>query len=528
LIPFDATGAFRPAADGEELRLLAVRGAGVTVFSQSLGLGLQVIATVILARLLTPADFGLVAIVTTFSLLLMNVGLNGFTEAVLQREQIDHALASNVFWINVGLGVFLTIGFAAAGLVLARLYGDPRVARVAAALSVTIFFSSISVQHLALLKRAMRFSVVSANDILARTVSVVVSILFGWAAWGYWALVAGAIALPLATSVGAWTLCRWVPGPPQRHVGTRPMVRFALNTYGRFTATYLTWNLDNLLIGWLFGPASLGFYKKAYDLFVLPLNQLSSPLTAVAVSTLSRLNRNSTEQKRYFLGSLSTLAFAGMGLGAYLTLIGKDLVFLLLGPGWEPSGRIFTFFGPAIGVMLLYGTNGWIHLSIGRVDRWLRWGLVEFTVIGFAFLIALPWGPVGIAVAWVLSYWILTIPALWYAGRPIHLGIAAVIAAVWKYLLASALAACASALIIRGFPSLAGASGGVGAFGRIVVLSVLFGALYLCAVVLLHRGYAPLSRSAQLLRDVIVRNPPRRSPAQNEDPFASMKGYEVS
>ena len=501
--PFDANGAFRGAVDGDGLRRLAVRGAGVTVLAQSLGFAIQMIATVVLARLLTPADFGLVTMVTTFSLLLMNFGLNGFTEAVLQREEIDHALASNLFWINVGLGFLLTIGFAAAGPLLARFYGDLRVAAVAVAMSVTIFFTCLSVQHLALLKRAMRFSDVSANDILARTVSVALSIFLARAGWGYWALVAGAVAIPLATSAGAWALCRWVPGLPRRGVGTGPMVRFAINTYGRFTANYLTRNLDNLLVGWRFGPQPLGFYKKAYDLFVLPANQLSAPLTTVAVSTLSRLTGDSIQYRRYYLSALSLMAFVGMGLGADLTLVGKDLILLLLGPQWEESGRIFTFFGPGIGIMLLYYTHGWIHLSIGRADRWFRWGIVEFTVTGLLFLLGLRWGPVGIAVAWATSFWILTIPALWYAGRPARLGIASVIAAVWKYPLASALAGCTSAVIIQGIPPFVAASGAVGAVARIVMISLLFGVLYLGAVILLHRGCAPLYHVAGLLQEMI-------------------------
>src|SRR5216117_2147101 len=202
--PFDASGAFRPTAHGDGLRRLAVRGAGVTVLSQGLGFAIQMIATVILARLLTPEDFGLMGMVTTFSLLLLNVGLNGFTEAVVQREQIDDALVSNLFWINAGVGLLLTIAFACGGPLLARLYGEPRVAGVASAVAVTILFTSLSVQHLALLKRAMRFSDVSANDIVARTISVAVSILLGWAAWGYWALVAGTVAQPVATCLGAW------------------------------------------------------------------------------------------------------------------------------------------------------------------------------------------------------------------------------------------------------------------------------------------------------------------------------------
>src|SRR5262249_61325932 len=129
--PFDENGRFRPPGDGGELRRLALRGAGATVLSQGLTFAIHMIAIVVLARLLTAADFGLVTMVSTFSLLLLNFGLNGITEAVIQREEMDHALASNVFWINVGCGLFLTIAFAAAGAVLSLFYWDRRVGRPA-------------------------------------------------------------------------------------------------------------------------------------------------------------------------------------------------------------------------------------------------------------------------------------------------------------------------------------------------------------------------------------------------------------
>ena len=498
---FDSRGAFHPAAGA--VPRLAVRGAGITVISQALGLAIQIIATVVLARLLTPQDFGVVTMVTTFSLLLVNFGLNGFTEAILQRDEIDHFLASNLFWINVGVGFLLMIGFAAAGSLLARFYGDPRVARVAFGMSVTILLTSTSVQHLALLKRAMRFSVVSANDILARAVAVAVSIVLGWAGWGYWALVAGAVALPLCTCIGAWSLCRWVPSLPRRAVGTGPTVRFAINTYGQFGVNYFARNLDNLLVGWRFNAQSLGFYKKAYDLFALSASQLVSPLTVVAVSALSRLKRDPVQYRRYLLSALAVVAFVGMGVGADLTLVGNDVIRLLLGPGWGPAGRIFTFFGPGIGVMLLYGTHGWIHLSIGRADRWFRWGIAEFTVTALLFFLGLPWGPVGVAVAWTASFWILAIPAFYYAGRPIDLGITPVIAAVWKYVLSALLAGCASAAMIQVLPSFAGASAPAAAFMRILITSVFFGTLYLGVVILLHQGCGPIYQLARLSRETV-------------------------
>jgi len=317
---------------------------------------------------------------------------NGFTEAVLKWTEIDHALASNLFWINLGAGALFTIGFAALGPVLGWFYSDARVTGVTFGVSLTILITSASVIHLALLRRAMCFFAVSANDILARVVCVAVSIFLGWAGWGYWALVAGIIALALSTSIGAWILCRWVPSFPSRAEGTTSVVRFAMHVYGQFSVNYFARNTDNLLVGWRFSAQALGFYKKAYDLFALSASQLVSPLTAVAVAALSRLNQNSVQYKRYLLSSLGVVAFVGMGLGVDLTLVGKDVIRLLLGPGWEESGRIFTYFGPGIGIMLLYGTHGWIHLSIGTADRWFRWGIVEFAFTFLLFLVALPLG----------------------------------------------------------------------------------------------------------------------------------------
>jgi len=503
LKPFDANGNFAPAAEGRELRHLAIQGAGVSVLSHGMAFAIQVVATVVLARLLTPSDYGVVTMVTTFSLLLTSFGLNGFTEGVLQRDDIDHFLVSNLFWINLSMGLLLTVGFASAGSLLARFFGNPHVRHAAAGMSLTILISSSSVLHLALLKRAMRFPALSATSVIAQAVSVTVSILLGLAGWGYWALVAGNVAQQLSMSVGAWTLCRWTPSFPRRAPGTASMVRFAMNVYSHFTVSYAAMNLDNLLVGWRFNARSLGFYKKAFDLFYLPANQLLSPVGAVAVSALSRLRRDPIQFQRYFLSGLSIIALVGMAIGADLTLVGPDLIRLILGPRWDVSGHIFRFFGPGIGLMLVYGTHGWLHLSIGKADRWFRWGIIELVVTGSLFVLGLRWGPVGVATAWTTSFCVLTIPAFWYAGKPINFGIMPVLGATWKFFVSSLLSGCVCAEVSRGIPSLMSASGPLAAALRAVVVSLMFGALYLASVVLLHGGFAPLRRLVNLVRDTL-------------------------
>ena len=261
--PFNADGSFQPSAVGSELRFLAIRGAGASVLSQGIAFAVQTIATMVLARILTPADFGVVTMVTTFSLLLVSFGLNGFTELILQRDRVDLTLASNLFWINLGASLLLAVGFASTGSLLARFYGNPHVRLVAVGMSATIFLSGTSVLHLALLKRAMEFTALSVNGIIATVLSVTVSILLGLGGWGYWALVVGNITLQTSISMGAWILCRWTPSLPRRLADTRSAMRFALNVYSHFIVSYFTSNLDNLLVGWRFNAQNLGVLQES-------------------------------------------------------------------------------------------------------------------------------------------------------------------------------------------------------------------------------------------------------------------------
>src|SRR5215467_4983317 len=252
MIPFDAKGVFHPTAVGRELPRFAIRGAAATVLASGVGLAVQVVGTIVLARLLTPADFGVVTMVTTFSLLLASFGLNGFTEAIIQFEEMDHYTASNLFWLNLGGGLVLAIAFAAGGSLLARLYHNPLVANVAVGVSLAIFIGTTSVVHLALLKRSMRFGVTSTNDFVGRVVYTAVPIFLAWRGWGYWALVAGIVAQQLGLTIGAWWLCRWIPSLPRRTGKTGAAIWFAAKVYGRFSLRYCTQNIDNLLVGWRF------------------------------------------------------------------------------------------------------------------------------------------------------------------------------------------------------------------------------------------------------------------------------------
>ena len=502
--PFQSDGTFHPIAAGKGLRRMAVRGAGAAIAGSAGNFVLQIGSVVVLARLLSRADFGIVTMVTTFSLLLRSFGLNGFTELIMQREELTESLTSNLFWLSVGIGTVLTLAFASSGFLLALFFHNPAVIQVTRGMSLTIVIGCLGYVHTGLLRRAMRFRATAIISFTGQVVQCIVSIVLATAGWHHWALVWGSVAQTAVMSVGALLVCHWIPGLPCRAPGTASGFRYAMNVYAHFAFTYFTQNTDNLLVGWKFGDSALGFYKRAYDLFVLPQTQLLAPLSAVVVSTLSRVHRDPEQFKRYTLRTLSVLAFVGMGIGANFALIGEDLIRFLFGPGWEQAGRIFALFGPGIGVMLLYNTHGWIHLSIGRPGRWLRWGLMEFVCTASLFALTLRWGPSGIAFAWTASYFLLMFPGFWYAGRPVGLGIEPMLAAVWKFFAASVFAGCATALLDRTMPpftSPAGSAGG--ALVRMVLNSSLFLCLYLAGISALYKGFAPLRQTASLLREFL-------------------------
>jgi polysaccharide transporter, PST family len=486
-----------------DLRKRTIRGAGANIFSQILSLLVQLIGTMVLARLLTPADFGLVAMVTTFSLLVMNFGYNGFIEAIIQKEDIDHHVITSLFWLNAAISICLTLLFMCAAPFIAAFYDEPGVSNIVIWLSFSILLCGLSTIHTALLTRNMEFYATSGISLASKIISVIVPIVLAWMGWGLWSLVAGIISMQVATVAGVWIFCGWRPGQPTSPKGVAPIIKFALNTYGNFSLNYTSRNADNLLVGWYSGSQSLGFYKKAYDLFALPASLLTSQLTGVALAAMSRLSRNPGEYRRAYLDAVSKLAFIGMPLSAFFVLTGHDLVLLILGEQWQRSGEIFMYFGLGMGVMLIYATHGWIHLSLGRADRWFRWGIVELIVTVSLFIAATPLGPEWIAMAWTASFCLLIGPGLSYAGKPVNLTFFSILSVTWKYFASASIAGLLSWLVIPliGIPVLKNAM-----LDRLVGVSIngIFCLLlYLILIVLFYGSAKPILQFIATLNDMI-------------------------
>lgn len=494
---------FTDIIDKTNLKNLALRSSRATVFSRILCQLIQTIGTIILARILVPIDFGLVAMVLVFSAILIEFGTLRLGDATIQRENINHGQISALFWTNFAICTFLSIVLSLLSSFISDFYNEPRLELIAAVLSISYIFSGLSIQHIALLQRTMQFDKFAKIQIYSTLLSTVLSIVFALIGYGYWSIVFRHISLTFFVTVFAWNYCRWVPGRPTIDSQVKEMYVFGINSLGNYFTGYIVRSIDKFLLGYKFDANHLGNYDRAYHLFVLPVNQLSYPFTSVAVATLSRLKNDPILYKQYFIKAFSFLAFFGMYITTLGFIIGDDFIILLLGNDWQFAGRIFTIFSTGIGMMLLYGTNGWLHLSLGRADRFFRWGVFSSIATVLLFIASISYGAIGISTAYSLSFYILLIPCIYYAGKPIELGIWQIINAFYRHVISAFLSCLICWYVLNYSQMFSDAYHGSLIIIRMIIAVILCTIFYSIFTVILYRGLLPFRQSYKIIMRLI-------------------------
>jgi O-antigen/teichoic acid export membrane protein len=404
-------------ASQEDLKGRSIRGGAATLLGQGAHLAIQIASTAVLARLLAPQAFGLVAMVTavtSFAYLFKDLGL---AAATIQKARITQGQVSTLFWVNAAMGVLTALLTAALAPLIAWFYGEPSLTWIAATLALSFALAGLTVQHQALLRRHMRFVALAAIDVLAMLGGATAAIAAAVLGAGYWSLVIMQVMTALCSLVAVWLTCRWTPGLPVRRAGVRDMLGFGANLTGFNMVNYVARNLDNILIGRVWGAVSLGFYAKAYGLLMLPLRQVNAPIAAVAVPTLSRLQDDPARYRRYYLKSITMISFVTMPAVMFLIVMSAEVIRVALGPQWSPAGQIFALLGIAALTQPVTTSTGWLYVSQGRGRDMFVWGVVASTITAFGIVLGLPWGASGVAACYTLSN-VVMIPLLcWFVGR---------------------------------------------------------------------------------------------------------------
>lgn len=382
-----------------DLKGRSVRGGFLTLTSQGAQFILQTVSTVVLARLLTPADFGLVAMVTAITGFGQAFADLGLSEATIQQPEISHRQVSTLFWINVAIGLALTAITAALAPVLAWFYREPRLIHITMLVSLTFLIGGLRVQHDALLRRQMRFSSLAIRDIASYVVAVPVAIFVAWRGFGYWAIVALPLTLNGTQMLLSWLMVQWIPGLPRRDAKVRSLLAFG----GNVAASYLIFNVnrsaDSVLIGWQWGAGPLGLYSRAYNLLMLPVRQLGAPARSVAVPAFSRVQADPERLARYYLRTANLIMWILAPTFGFLFVAAVPVIVLMLGNRWREAAPVFQILAIfALGQLLLESVN-WLLVSRGQSRRLLKLMAIVSPIIVSGYAIGLPFGIKGVALS---------------------------------------------------------------------------------------------------------------------------------
>ncbi|MCK4787550.1 MAG: lipopolysaccharide biosynthesis protein [Desulfobacteraceae bacterium] len=475
-----------------DLKGRSVRGGAVTMGAQVGKFTLQMTSIIVLARLLTPKDFGLVAMVTAITSFVALFKEMGLSMATVQRAEINHGQISTLFWFNVAVGVLMALFVSGIAPAIAWFYSEPRLLWVTLASSIAFIFGGLTVQHQALLRRQMRFGALAGIDIIAMAVGVSTAIFSAWYGAGYWALVLLPIMVAITIAFGVWVKCGWRPGSPIRGSGVCSMLVFGGNITGFNVVNYFARAFDKILIGRCWGVQQLGLYHRAYRLLLFPLQQINVPISAVAIPALSRLQDESERFRRYYLRAVSLIGFVTMPAVMFMIMMSKPIIRLVLGEQWIDASKIFAILGVSALIQPILNTFGWLFVSTGHANRMLRWGLVACPAIVASFFVGLPYGPVGVATAYTVCVWLLAFPGLWYACKATPVDLRAVVGSLWRTAFATIVVGVALVLFKMAQPALAADVLGlvVGFIGTVIIfISVL------CA---LARSLAPIREVVSL------------------------------
>lgn len=396
----------------------SARGGMVTLSAQVFKFVFSTVATIVLARLLTPDDYGLIGMV---AILVNFVGMFqylGLSTATVKWAELNHQQVSTLFWINMGLSTAIMLITIASGPLLAWFYKEPRLIGITAGYGITMLLTGLAIQHEAILTRQMRFTAIVVVEVVALLIGFVSAIVAAWYGAGYWALVLNQMVMTLILVIGLWAVCRWRPGLPARGIGIRSMLSYGGNLTGFNIMTFFSRNLDNALIGKFWGPHQLGIYSRAYQMLLMPMQQINAPLAAVAIPALSRLADSPERYRAAYLKILEKIVMVTMPLAALMIATSDWMVLILLGPQWRETGRIFMLLGIAAMIQPVTKTAWWLFSTQGRTRELFHWGLMGGAIAIVSIVAGLPWGATGVAASYAVADLCIATPLLfWYVGR---------------------------------------------------------------------------------------------------------------
>ncbi|MBP2677046.1 MAG: rane protein involved in the export of O-antigen and teichoic acid, partial [Deltaproteobacteria bacterium] len=405
-----------------DLRRSAAFGLQWSTASQFFRQGVQVLTTILLARLLSPSDFGLVSMAAVVIAFVQVFGDLGTASAVIQRKHVSRDFLSSIFWGNVLFGIVVTAVVAALAPLAAAFFGDPRVASILQVLSLGFLAGGLGSVQKAVMERDLAFRRLAYLETAATAAGAVVGIWLALSGAGVWSLAWQSVATAAATTALFWFGTRWRPGWIFRWPEVRSVSSYSLHLTGFNVLNYFARNADYILIGRFLGAVPLGYYTLAYRIMFYPLQNISTVVGRVALPLFSRIQEDDGAFRSGYVKANCGIALAVVPMMLGLWALAEPAVLLLFGPRWAPVVPLVLILAP-IGMLQSVGsTVGTIYQVKGRTDLMLRWGIGAGALAVFSFAVGLRWGVVGVAASYAVASLLLAYPNFAIPFRLIGLG----------------------------------------------------------------------------------------------------------
>ena len=370
-----------------------------------------------MARLLTPREFGVIAMAAVFSGFAAVLQDAGLTAATIQAQSLTKEQRSGAFWLNSCIGAFLSLLLALFAPLITSFYGEPQLLNVIYVLAIEFWLVSLGMQHLANLRREMRFLSVSVIEFVANIAGVAVGLIWALRDPTVWALVALQLTRTATKTVLSWSVGTWLPGSVRTISSTKPLLKFAINLTFFKILNYISSNVDKILIGKEWGSLQLGLYNRAQHLMQLPLSNFNGPISSVFVPILSRLQDNAVEYRNYYLRGIRIVSFVGKPVIVVLVVLAEPLITFVLGPKWTDATPIFQALGVGAFLGVTNIASGWVYTSLGRTDRQLKFELFSMPIRIIGIWLGSAYGALGVAIAISSTRALLYLPLRIYAFR---------------------------------------------------------------------------------------------------------------
>ncbi|MET3808588.1 PST family polysaccharide transporter [Nakamurella sp. UYEF19] len=395
----------------------AAKATSITLAVQAMRTVVQFVSTILLARLLLPDDFGLVAMVTSVVGIAELIRDFGLSMAAVQAKEVTSEQQDNLFWLNLALGTGCACLAAAATPLIVAAYGEPRIEPLIPVFAGLFVVSGFNTQFRAHLVRHMRFKAIGFGDLTAQILSVVLALILALLGAGMWAVAAQQIAFTTVTCAFNVINSKWWPGRWHRGVPLREFLRFGASLAGTQIIAFLVRNVDNIGIGVVWGATATGIYNRAYQLMTMPLAQIQAPMTQVAVPVLSRVQDDKATLLRYAMKAQLVACYITTTVFAVAAGLAGPLVLLLLGPNWGAVVPIFLVLALSGVFRALAQVAYWIYLAVGASGALLRQRAVTGSFTVAAILAGLPWGPIGVACTGTVANLVVWLVGVWHCGR---------------------------------------------------------------------------------------------------------------